>query len=224
MFFWHVSQQFPSGYHRVQRQPISSFLAKWLFSIPLPSPNLEDNSHLARWTLESKYVGCFPQHGGFVNFLDDFVGSCVNETSWADLKWSDIYLHELPKKGPVLSLAPHLLFGGISDIARTPGPSRPAVPLHLGMLERLAMTVTFLGCALPVKLTQTTKGHTRPLHRPPRTVASDHRSLTMSKQMLNPTRHPHLDTWWNQYLKKKKLHGFWGHQEKLGQHNHINVT
>ena len=111
---------------------------------------------------------------------------------WADLKWSDIYLHELPKKGPVLSLAARLLFGGISYIARTPGPSRPAVPLHLGMLGRLEMTVTFLGCVLPVYLTQTTKGHTRPLHHPPRTVALDHRSPTMSKQMLNPTHHPLL--------------------------------
>ena len=95
---------------------------------------------------------------------------------------SVIYLHELPKKGPVLSRAARLFFGGISNVARTPGASRPAVPLHLGMLERLAMTVTFLGCALPVYLTQTTKGHTRPLHRPPRTVALDNRSL-------NPTHH-----------------------------------
>ena len=104
----------------------------------------------------------------------------------------------------MLSLAARLLFGGISDIARTPGASRPAVPLHLGMLGRLAMTVTFLGCALPVNLTQTTKGHTRPLHRPPRTVALDHRSL-------NPTHHitSSSSTWWNQYLKKT-LHGFWG--------------
>ena len=35
-------------------------LAKWLFSIPLLSPNLEDNSHLAGWSSESKYVSCFP--------------------------------------------------------------------------------------------------------------------------------------------------------------------
>ena len=108
---------------------------------------------------------------------------------------SVIYLNtNYTKKGPVLSLAACLLFGGISDIARTPGASRPAVPLHLGMLGRLAMTVTFLGCALPVYLTQTTSQgpHTSTGITHQETVALDHRSLTMSKQMLNPTHHPLL--------------------------------
>ena len=150
--FTAVSIRVPSGTKATYLQ----LLAKWLFSKPLLSPNLEDNSHLARWSLESKYMGCLPNME--VSRTSWMISSflVLMRHPWADLKWSDIYLHELPKKGSVLSLAARLLFGGISDIARTPCASRPAVPLHLGMLERLAMTVTFLGCALPVYLTQTT--------------------------------------------------------------------
>ena len=135
-------------------------LAKWLFSIPLLSPNLEDNSHLAGWSSQSKYVSCFPNmEVSKISMISPKL--CPRKImSWFEMM-SVIYLKEILQNRPVLLLAARLLFGGNSHVARTPGASRPAVPSHLGMLERLAMTMTyqnilFLASALPVYLTQTT--------------------------------------------------------------------
>ena len=213
--FHRVSIRVPSGTKATYLQLFSQVA---LFDT-IAFPNLEDNSHLARWTLESKYVGCFPQHGGFVNFLDDFVGSCVNETSWADLKWSD-YLHELPKKGSVLSRAARLFFGGISNVARTPGASRPAVLCIWACWEGWKWLWHFLA-VLCLYIS----------HRPPR--ATHVHCIALQEQCLGQqipdsvktNAEPHTSsssTWWNQYSKKPSW--ILRHQEKLGQHNHINVT
>ena len=147
MFLWHVSQQFPK---EGQMQPVSSVLAKWLFSIPLLSPNLEDNSHLAGWSSESKYVSCFPNmEVSKISMISPKL--CPRKImSWFEMM-SVIYLKEILQKRPVLLLAARLLFGGNSYIARTPGAGRPAVPLHLGHVGKAGYDYDISKYPLPCK-------------------------------------------------------------------------
>ena len=123
MFLWHVSQQFPK---EGQMQPVSSVLAKWLFSIPLLSPNLEDNSHLAGWSSESKYVSCFPNME--VSKISMISPKLCPLKSWVDLKRCQWSTSRRYFRSALCCYSQRLLFGGNSYIARTPGASRPAVP------------------------------------------------------------------------------------------------
>ena len=61
--FTAVSIRVPSGRKETYLQLFSQVALFDTIGFP---PIWKTNSHLARWSLESKYVGCFPQRGGLV--------------------------------------------------------------------------------------------------------------------------------------------------------------